>query len=190
MSAKKSESLLLIWQIAELQARQLSAENIEPHHLLLALSKSVDLDLTTLVPKDSANRDEILEQFLREIRRIRTIFRVAGFDAKNFRRKLRKILPAMPEKRFVLPEGEPLHRSAATKKLFTEAQHFAELSDQVIYPVHLLLAVLCTQDQYSDDVMRQLDIDKPHLEKIAKREIFTTRHPVGTLGGTSKRGRN
>jgi ATP-dependent Clp protease ATP-binding subunit ClpA len=190
MSAKKSESLMLVWQIAELQARQLNAEKIEPYHLLLAISKCVDLDLTTIVPKDAANRDEILEQLLREIRRIRTIFRVANFDAKTFRRKLRKALPGIPEKRFVMSDAEPLHRSAATRKLFTEAQHFADLSDQTVYPVHLLLAVLCTQEQYSDDVMRELGIDKKHVEKVAKREIFTTRPTGFSLGGDSKRGRN
>jgi ATP-dependent Clp protease ATP-binding subunit ClpA len=190
MSAKTSESLMLVWRIAELQARQLNAGKIEPYHLLLAISKIVDLDLTTIVPKDVANRDEILEQLLREIRRIRTIFRVADFDAKTLRRTLRKTVPGNPEKRFVVLDSEPLHRSAATRKLFAEAQHFAELSDQTVYPVHLLLAVLCTQERCGDDVMRELGIDKKRLEKIAKREIFTARPTGFSLGGESKRGRN
>jgi cytochrome c556 len=189
MSAKKSESLMLVWKIAELQARQLNAEKIEPYHLLLAISKCVDLDVTAIISKDIANRDEILEQLLREFRRVRTIFRVGNFDAKAFRRKLRKALPEAPEKRFVIPDAEPLHRSAASKKLFSEAQHFADLSDQTAYPVHLLLAVLCTNIQCSDDVMSELNIDKNYLQEIAKREIFTAKTSGFSPGG-SKRGRN
>lgn len=187
MSATKSESVVLIWRIAELHARQLHAEKIEPHHLLLALSKCVDLDLTTLVSKDAANHDEILEQLLREIRRIRTIFRVGNFDARTFRRRLRKVAP---EARFALADTEPLHRSDSARKVFAEAEHFAELSDQVVFPVHLLLAVLFTPDQSSDDVMRELAIDKKHLQEITKREIFTTKHIDFSLGGDDQRRRN
>ena len=187
MSAEMSESLVLIWRIAELHARKLHAEKIEPHHLLLALAKCVDLDLTTLVPTDTPNHDELLEQLLREVRRIRTVFRVGDFDARTFRRRLRKVAP---EARFAMGDGEILHRSAATKKLFLEAQHFAELSGQIVYPVHLLLASLFTRDQYSDEVMRELGIDKKHLQEIAKREIFTTKPTGGSLGGETKRGRN
>jgi len=187
MSAEMSESVVLIWRIAALHARKLHAEEIEPHHLLLALAKCVDLDLTTLVPKDAANHDELLEQLLREVRRIRTIFRVGDFDARVFRRRLRKVAR---ETRFAAGDAETLHRSAATKKLFLEAEHFAELSGQVVYPVHLLLASLFTQEQCSDDVMREQGIDKKHLQEIAKREIFTTKPTGFSLGGETERGRN
>ena len=187
MSAKMSESLILIWRIAELHARKLHADMIEPHHLLLALAKCVDLDLTTLVPKDTPNHDELLEQLLREVRRIRTVFRVADFDARTFRRRLRKVAP---EARFAMGATETLHRSAVTKKLFLDAEHIAELSGQVVYPMHLLLASLLTQDQCSDDVMREQGIDKKHLQEIAKREIFTTKPTGFSLGGETERGRN
>ena len=186
MSADNSESLILIWRIAELHARKLLAEKIEPHHLLLALTKCVDLDLITLVPKDTPNHDELLEQLLREVRRIRTVFRVADFDARTFRRRLRKVAP---EARFAVDDHETLHRSKATKKLFMEAQQFAELSGQVVYPVHLLLALLFAQDQFSDEVMRELGVDRKRLQEIAKREIFTTKATGFSLGGEAKRGR-
>lgn len=88
-----------------------------------------------------------------------------ALDTKVFRRKLRKVAPAA---RFALGDGETLHRSTATKKLFLEAQHFAELSGQIVYPVHLLLAALFTQDQYSDEVMDEMGIDKKHLQEITK----------------------
>ena len=95
-----------------------------------------------------------------------------------------------PEARFAVADSETLHRSAATKKLFLEAEHFAELSGQVVYPVHLLLASLSTPDHDSDEVMRELGIEKKRLQEIAKREIFTTKPTGFSLGGESKRGRN
>ena len=54
-------------RLAELEARQLKASTIEPTHLLLGLCKSVDLDLPVLVQKDPPDRDEVLEEFLREV---------------------------------------------------------------------------------------------------------------------------
>jgi hypothetical protein len=69
MKVRHSDSLILIWQLAELEARQLKASIIEPTHLLLGLCKSVDLGLPTLVQKDSPDRDEVLEELLRQDRR-------------------------------------------------------------------------------------------------------------------------
>jgi hypothetical protein len=44
MKARYSDSLVLSWQVAELEARRLHAPFIEPAHLLIGLSKIVDLD--------------------------------------------------------------------------------------------------------------------------------------------------
>ena len=49
------------------------------------LCKVVDLDLPELMPKDLPERVEVLEEFLREVRKLRTAFRAAGSDAKTFR---------------------------------------------------------------------------------------------------------
>ena len=58
---KHSASLILVWRVAEFEARHAKASTIEPNHLLLGLCKVVDLD------------------------------RAAGLDAKTFRRKLRRV---------------------------------------------------------------------------------------------------
>src|SRR5271166_6415915 len=143
MKVRHSDSLILIWRLAELEARQLKASTIEPTHLLLGLCKAVDLDLPTLVQKDAPDRDEVLEELLREVRRLRTVFRAAGLDAKTFRRKLRR---ASPERRFALAESERLHRSSAAKEIFSAAEQFAQVGSSVVYPVHLLYACLLTED--------------------------------------------
>src|SRR5205814_1280702 len=132
----------------------------EPTHLLLGLCKVVDLDLPALVSKDSPDRDEVLEELLREIRRLRTVFRVAGLDAKVFRRRLRR---ASPERRFSLEESQRLRRSPAAKRVFADAEHFAQLGSSVVFPVHLLYATLLAEDEHRDETLGELNVDKKRL---------------------------
>src|SRR5260221_6710788 len=78
MKPRHSDSLILVWQLAELEARHLNSPTIEPTHLLLGILRSVDVDLLALFANHSPNRDEILEEALREVRRLRTVFETAG----------------------------------------------------------------------------------------------------------------
>jgi ATP-dependent Clp protease ATP-binding subunit ClpA len=169
MNVRHSSSLFLIWQVAEFEARQLKASTIEPTHLLLGLSKTVDLDLTVLVPKDIVNRDEVLEECLREVRRLRNVFRNANLNAASFRRRMRSVLG---EQRFSLEQSGRLHRSPAARKLFTDAEHLAQLADHVIYPVHLLYTVLTVKDSKRDEVLKELRIDKKRLRDAIKQELL------------------
>ncbi len=168
MKSRHSNSLILIWRIAELEARHLNAFTIEPTHLLLGLCKVVDLDLPELVSKDSPDRDDVLEELLREIRKLRTVFRAADLDAKTFRRRLRR---ASPERRFSLDESKRLHRSPATKQVFADAEHFAQLGSSTVYPVHLLYATLLADDEHRDTTLAELSIDKKRFVNVAKRHV-------------------
>jgi hypothetical protein len=179
MASRHSASLILVWRVAEFEARQLNASTIEPIHLLLGLCKVVDLDLPELVSKDALDRDEILEELLREVRRLRTIFRVAGVNAKALRRRLRR---ASPEARFSLSESEWLRRSTAAKEIFADAEHFAQASNQAVYPAHLLYAALLAEDKDRDATLADLDISKKRLLSVTKRDALTFQ--LGTVSET------
>ena len=168
MKSRHSSSLVLSWRVAEFEARHQNASTIEPTHLLLGLCKVVDLDLPELVAKDSPERDEVLEELLREVRKLRTVFRAAGLDAKAFRRRLRR---ASPERRFSLAESERLRRSSAAKQVFADAEHFAQLGSGTVYPVHLLYATLLAEDKHRDATLTELNIEKKRLMSVAKREV-------------------
>jgi len=178
---KHSNSLILVWRVAEFEARHSKASTIEPTHLLLGLCKVVDLDLTEFVSKDSPDRDEVLEELLREVRKLRTVFRAAGLDAKTFRRRLRR---ASPERRFALAETESLHRNPAAKRVFADAEHFAQLGSSVVYPVHLLYATLLAVDEHCDATLTELKIDKKRLLNTAKREVLTPQ--IGSASASKK----
>lgn len=169
MKPRHSDSLLLIWRLAEFEARQLKSSTIEPTHLLLGLCKSVDLDVPALVSKDSTDRDEVLEEYLREIRRLRTIFRAASLDVRKFRRALRRVTGGS---RISSSESERLRRSKAAKQVFLDAEHFAAIADCAVFPVHLFYAVVLTEDQGRDDLMKELGVDSKRLQQVVKREVL------------------
>jgi ATP-dependent Clp protease ATP-binding subunit ClpA len=181
MKSRHSSSLILIWRVAEFEARHQNASTIEPTHLLLGLCKVVDLDLPELVSKDSPDRDEVLEELLREVRKLRTVFRAAGLDAKAFRRRLRR---ASPERRFSLDEAERLRRSPAAKLVFADAEHFAQLGSSRVYPVHLLYATLLADDEHRDGTLEELNIDKKRFLNVAKRQVVMPQ--LGSTSGSKK----
>lgn len=89
MSARHSQSLLLVWRVAEIEARNANASEIDLTHLWLGLCKVVDIDLPSAVSRRAPDREEVLEELLREIKRLRRVFRAGAMDACAFRRKLR-----------------------------------------------------------------------------------------------------
>ena len=122
-----------------------------------------------LMSKDAPDRDETLEELLREVRRLRTVFRVAGVDATRLRRSLRR---ASQERRFPLDDSERLRRSSAAKTVFADAEHFAQLGNCAVFPVHLLYATLLSEDEHRDATLDKLNIDKKRLLNVAKRDAL------------------
>jgi len=160
---------MLVWRVAEFEARHAKASTIEPPHLLLSLCKVVDLDLPEFISKEAPDRNEILEEMLREVRKLKTVFRTAGLDAKIFRRKLRRTLP---EPRFSLDDSKRLRRSPTAKQIFADAERYAQLGNGVVFPVHLLYAVLQAKDEHRDATLTEVNIEMNRLITVCSRSIF------------------
>ena len=175
MTPAHSNSLLLVWKVAELEARRLKAQFLEPSHLFLGLCKTVSLDLPSLVSKDKPDRDAVLEEFLREIRRVREVFSQAGFDARRFRRHFRAALGAGSSAQATAGR---LHRTDAAKEVFAAAEGFAALANSPVYPVHLLYASLVAEDEKRDEVLAALGTEKKPLQEAAKAEVIPGRGPA------------
>ncbi len=165
MKPHHSTSLLLVWRVAELEARNLKAPFLEPSHLLLGLCKIVDLDLPELVSKDTPDRDAVLEELLRETRRLREVFRKAAFDAQRFRRSFRKILTTGSS---VMETRGRLHRTDDAKDAFAAAERTACLGDGTVFPVHLLHALLAATDSPRDKLLAELGTKKGRLDEAAR----------------------
>ena len=170
MTSRHSDSLMLVWRVAAMEARNLRNPEIQPHHLFLGLCKVVDLDIPELVAKDTPKRDEVLEEFLREIRRLREVFQRSSVDPRMLRRKLRN---AYGKDSLDIIEAGQLHRSKASKKIFSMAERLGDLTNFVVFPVHLLHAVLNVDDVKRDSTMAGMGIDKATLCLIAKKVVFS-----------------
>jgi ATP-dependent Clp protease ATP-binding subunit ClpA len=164
---KFSASALVIWRLAELEARNLGSREIEPTHLLLGLAKSVDVDLPAVLDKATPDYNDTLEELLREVRRIRTAFGNAEADPKVLRRRLRKL--AMNGRAPAVAE-EHLHRSDRTKRIFLNASQLAEIAGGTLYPVHLMLAVLLASDERRDEILEELGVNGKRLAQAARQE--------------------
>ncbi len=169
MNVRHSSSLFLIWQVAEFEARQLKSSTIEPIHLLLGLSKTVDLDLPALMPKGLPGRDEVLEECLREVRRLRNAFCYANLAAATLHHHIRRI---SAHEMFAMNQTESLHRSPTARKIFFDAEHYALLGDGVVYPVHLLFALLTIRDCQRDQLLTELAVNKKRLQEAIRRELL------------------
>lgn len=183
MKPSHSNSLLLVWRVAELEAHNLKAPFLEPSHLLLGLCKIVDLDLPTLVSKETPDRDAVLEELLRETRRLREVFRKAAFNPQRFRRRFRKVLTTGSS---VMEARGRLHRTDDAKDTFAEAERTACLGDGTVFPVHLLHAVLAGKDPARDEVLADLGIEKRRLDDAAKRGVIPPRDPAAAASSKDK----
>jgi hypothetical protein len=182
MKPRHSDSLILIWQLAELEARHLNSPTIEPTHLLLGLCKSVDVDLLALFAEPSPNRDQILEEVLREVRRLRTVFETAGLDARAFRRALRRQAGGSAG---TPAESQRLRRSKSAKQIFADAEHFAEIANCIVFPVHLCFALLSSTANAHSHLMVRLGCNPVRLRKVANREVL-----LGCVRDQAQAGRN
>lgn len=172
MKPTHSNSLLLVWRVAELEAHNLKAPFLEPSHLFLGLCKIVALDLPSLVSKEMPDRDAVLEELLRETRMLRDIFRKTGFDAKRFRRRFRKALTTGSS---VMEARGRLHRTDDAKDIFAEAERMACLGNGTVFPVHLLHAVIAANDATRDEVLTELGVEKVRLVEAAKSGVIPPR---------------
>src|SRR5262245_12610350 len=134
---RHSNSLVVVWRVAEFEARQLKATTIDPTHLLLGLTKTVDLDLPALIPGGFPTRDAVLQECFREMRRLRTVFHDCGLNAATFRRRLRQL---STERGFGVPVANHLRRSAAARKVFANAERLSRINLGIVYPIELLFA--------------------------------------------------
>lgn len=179
MPTQMSHSLLLIWKIAELEARNLRAEHLEPSHFLLSLAKVVDVDLVSLLDSKSADRDAVLEEFLRETRKLRETFQMAGLDPKAFRRCYRKLYL---ESNIAAISPEVLHRSTRSRQAFRSAVKLASGMGRPVSPLYLLIAVLELEDKERDALLGRMESGTKMLIAAARRHCVAPSQPPREVG--------
>ena len=90
-------------------------------------------------------------------------------DPKSLRRRLRA---AYGKDSLGAIEAGRLHRSERGKRVFANAERLGDLTNFVVFPIHLISAVLDEEDVKRDSIMAGMGIDKTLLCLNAKRELF------------------
>ena len=159
MKTTHSKSLLLVWEVAEIEARRLGATELRPEHLLIGLTKSVDVNWLEAIKEGTPDRPLVMEEMLREMRRLRERMLELGINPIKTRRALRR--KAAKVKRWT-EEGK-LHRTETARKTFKTAEKLATLEGHAVYPLDLLDGLLSLGDAEFGNLISELgikDIDR------------------------------
>jgi hypothetical protein len=144
----------------------------------------VDIDVPASIPAGIAQREMLLEELLREFRRLRETFASAGFDAMLFRRHYRTVLPEGSAG--LNPTVARLHRNDSARDAFTEAEKIAAVSGDVVLPmlpIHLLYSLLTEDDPQREKAIAAVGTNEARLRQTIKQQLFSqTRAGHSTIG--------
>jgi ATP-dependent Clp protease ATP-binding subunit ClpC len=158
------DSLVLVWRIAEIEARHLGSRQIEPSHLFLGLLKIVDLNLEkALVQATSIDTAAVNT----EVEFLRRSFGEYDLDTTRIRRRFRRYLK----------KGEPiepnvhLRRSPKARETFARAEALAEPLGGNVHPLHLAVALLQQQDASSESILEEAGCFPTELRRYFEAQL-------------------
>jgi ATP-dependent Clp protease ATP-binding subunit ClpC len=147
---KHSNVLLIVWRLAEMEARHLQTSVLEPEHFLLGLLKLPELEVSEILSQRTALNDQEIKSESKWTERLNRCFCDAGLDTTRARRRLRsRLVPGevenTPQQRF--------RRSPPMREVFSHADSVAsDHGSTVLEPTHLLAALL--------------EIDHPEIRRV------------------------
>jgi ATP-dependent Clp protease ATP-binding subunit ClpC len=157
---RHADSLILVWKLAELEARHLRNREIEPAHFFLGLLKIVDVDVARLAENWRAEGRDSVEQLSADVELLRSIFTKSFIETTPLRRRLRSRLS-----KGAAEEREALRRSGSARTLFAKAE---AMGSEIVRPDHLLAAILDTNVSEVSRVLADSGIDREKLTRDVK----------------------
>jgi ATP-dependent Clp protease ATP-binding subunit ClpC len=157
---RHADSLILVWKLAELEARHLRSREIEPAHFFLGLLKIVDVDVVRLAENWEEEGRDSVEQLSADVELLRSIFADSFIETTPLRRRLRSRL-----NKGASEEREALRRSGSARTLFAKAE---ALGSEIVRPDHLLAAILDTNISEVSCVLADSGIDREKLTRNVK----------------------
>jgi ATP-dependent Clp protease ATP-binding subunit ClpC len=170
-----SNALLIAWRLAELEAANLRAAELEPMHFFLGLLKIGELEIEPILAENTTLTNP---QILREIDSVHLMastFSQIGLETTKTRRRLRRSLPAGT---WGGEMGQHIRRSEQSRAIFAKAEELAlKYGSAVVEPLHLLACIMnvecswvtaalersgITEDGLSEAVIETLDGNAKH----------------------------
>jgi ATP-dependent Clp protease ATP-binding subunit ClpC len=138
-----SNALLIAWRLAELEAANLRAAELEPMHFFLGLLKISELEIEPILAENTTLTNP---QILREIDSVHLMastFSQIGLETTKTRRRLRRSLPAGS---WAGEMGQHIRRSEQSRDLFARAEGLAQkYGSAVVEPLHLLACLMSAE---------------------------------------------
>ena len=181
MPIKHSMSLIVIWELANAEAKRLGSETIAPGHFLVSFFKAVDINLAKLAEVVLGTRREGLEELLREVGRLENAITAAGVEPARFRRQFRAQMKGDGQEELRPNQGR-LHRSLSSRYCFLEAEQLAEVTESELLPIHLMYAVLAVKDASRDGILSKMGSNIELLRKTTKKEMLSMSPFEGLAG--------
>ena len=138
---KPDASLILVWQVASLEARRACAPSIGPRHFWLGLLKVCDESFTFNLDKMEIDEEE-RESVLSTGRQVRKYLEMESESMTEVRHKLRSELGINPGQQILPASKKSMHRSETMRLAFGKAQEIAaEQKTQCLTAFHLVVAL-------------------------------------------------
>ena len=168
---KHIDSLMVVWHIAEIEARHLGSRQIEPSHLFLGLLKIVDLDLKKALAKSTGIDSEAV---VTEAGFLRSCFGEYDLDTTRIRRRFRRYLKKDKE-----PVDSSIHlrRSQKARAAFSRAERLAESNDGCVHPLHLATALLQEQDASIESILEESGCFPTELRRYFEAQLSKIKAP-------------
>ncbi|SRR5258706_7948102 len=162
---KHIDSLVLVWHIADIEARHLGSRQIEPSHLFLGLLKAVDLDLEKALARATGID---LPSVLAETEFLRSCFGEYDLDTTRIRRRFRRYL----KKGEPIDVGIRLRRSQKAREVFALAEKLAAPSGGMVHPLHLAVALLQLQDGSIESILEEAECFPTELRRYFEAQLL------------------
>jgi ATP-dependent Clp protease ATP-binding subunit ClpC len=158
------DSLILVWHIAEVEARALGSRQIEPPHLFLGLLKIVDIDLEKILAKASTLD---VPGIAGEVQALELAFGEYDLDTTRIRRRFRRYL----KKGDPIEASDRLRRSQKARATFARAEAMAEEAGGNVHPMHLAVALLQQQDPSIESILEEAECFPTELRRYLEAQL-------------------
>lgn len=164
---KFSSSLLMAWQLAEIEAAHRNQLELEPEDFFLGLLKLSELDVKKMLEEKTALSSSVISREARFVGDLASAFAECSLETKKVRRKLRASLHQNSD-----GEGsdKPLRRSPSTRSCFKASEELARGSgSNLIQPNHLLIALLKKERESIKNLIEEEFVSSEQLISAVKK---------------------
>lgn len=173
---RHSNTLLIAWRLAELEAANLRSAELEPIHFFLGLLKIGELEIESILEENTTLTNSQIRQEVASVHQMTSCFAHIGLETTKTRRRLRRSLPVGFE-----TGGAERHirRSQMSREVFTKAEKMVRNDNgDIVEPLHLLASIMNVECSWVLTALERSGISQSELSDAV----------IAVLNGNSNHG--